>query len=122
RAAFVKLGGPALFHEPIPVPQQQDIRGSGRPCSDDERATTPRVSAPPELDKRRIVQIQISSSDLLELETEGAILYGTVEKPCVGAIEALSPDRFAPDETRYAALVFPGRSEEQTSELQSREK
>lgn len=108
RAAFVKLGGPALFHEPIPVPQQQDIRGSGRPCSDDERATTPRVSAPPELDKRRIVQIQISSSDLLELETEGAILYGTVEKPCVGAIEALSPDRLAPDETRYAALVFPG--------------
>lgn len=108
RAAFVRLGATDHFHDPIPVPLQQDIVGVPRPCTERERTDTPRVIAPAQQDVVRPVSIEISPSDVIELAAERAVLFGTPAAPCVGAFDAERLHRGTADKVFYRALVFPG--------------
>jgi hypothetical protein len=108
RASFVRLGGPDHFQTPVPVPLQQDIVGVPRPCTDADRKATPRVIAPAQQGVVRPVSIELSTNDIVELAVEQAVMFGTPDKPCVGAFDAERRHRGTSDKVSYDALIFPG--------------
>jgi hypothetical protein len=109
RASFVGFSPDGGFLAPRPVPLQQDLGDHLMPCSVDERKATPRVVAPAGVGQGRGVAVVGVRPETLQLSTESAVLFGTPEKPCVGALEAGTGRRRLPDGSRYWVLVYPGR-------------
>lgn len=78
----------SLLDAPVAVPTQLDLGPDPKPCSANERASTPRVIASFRAGTRHPVIVTDPIEPMTVLLTEDAVLYGTKERPCVAAYEA----------------------------------
>jgi hypothetical protein len=107
RASFVELGPNSAVSAPMPAPLQQDVGQEFTPCSAELRRETPRIVAPLTRGAARTVTVVGAESEPLELTTEGAVLFGTKEEPCVAAWEGQDEKKQALLGHHYSVLVFP---------------
>jgi hypothetical protein len=81
----------AVLGPRTPAPTQGALVARYRGCSSQDRSTTTRVVAPAEPGSRRGVLIEgPDGSRFAALASAEAVLYGTADSPCGGAIEAVS--------------------------------
>lgn len=78
----------AVFGAGVPVPTQALMADAARDCSDEDRERTPRIVAPHQPGARRPVFVHDAVEPLRLMLTDMAILYGSVERPCVDVFDA----------------------------------
>jgi hypothetical protein len=79
--------GPVLA-APLAVPTQRDLPDSPTPCTQRERADTPRIVAPYHPGRRRPLVVHDAVEPVRVFLTDSAVLHGTPEKPCAAAFDA----------------------------------
>lgn len=93
-------------------PSQRLLIERYRPCTSQDRSTTPRIIAPSESGTRRGVLIDGSDgSPFASMVSEGMVLYGTSESPCASVIEGIPAKEEQRVEGQERALVFLGDPE-----------
>lgn len=105
-AEFVSLSADGGFAAPVRVPVLSELAGRPAPCDAANRSATARVVAPELGSSAREVWVSGLGGDALRLETDSAVLFGTVESPCLAALEAVAPEG---DRTTFRSLVTPAQ-------------
>jgi hypothetical protein len=110
-ASVVPISPGGLFETPRRVPLLADLPERPRACSERDRAETPRVVAPALPGPVREILFEEPGGQLVSFRSGRAILYGTLDDPCVAAFEAESNDTAADRGVHYRMLWFPGPSQ-----------
>jgi hypothetical protein len=83
----LQLDGPVLA-APSAVPTQRDLGDALVPCTQQQRAETPRIVAPHHAGRRRPLVVRDAVEPVRIMLTDAAVLHGTPESPCADALDA----------------------------------
>lgn len=106
-AEFVALSADGGFASPVRVPVMDDLAARPEACAAATRSSTPRIVAPELGSTTREVWISGLGGEAIRLTTDSAVLFGSMESPCLAVLEAAAP---ADEQTTLHALVTPESS------------
>ncbi|MCS6902495.1 MAG: hypothetical protein NZX77_22385, partial [Polyangiaceae bacterium] len=102
----MRASGPLLGPR-VGGPSQRLLAERFRPCTAQDRSTTPRVVAPAEVGTRRGVLVEgPDGSAFAPMVSEAMVLYGTSASPCGSVLESIPARQEPRAESRERALVF----------------
>lgn len=109
RAFVAPFGVDSPFETAISSPLQEDLPPSPRPCTTEERASTPRLVTPGLLGPEHVILVTGATGASSQFRTERAVVQGRVSSPCAVAFDAESTTSDTTTRERVLLVVGEGK-------------